>query len=212
MYAPRYAPFHAPRHAPQHARQAVGGYPQLVGYHPYPQLVGAGPGYPQLIGAFPQQLENLAPPGAFAYQPNPGGPAVYPMLGSNPGSTGTVIVDSVPTQTRQWPFPMPDVELGPNGDTGESTNTAQLMVRPARLTIVESTGPSVLTNISVGQRSQFINRGGVVPIAAFANIATDSLVNFDTAQIGNTISLEYKNNGLASTIISSMLFCVTAAY
>lgn len=204
-----YAPFYAPRFSPRHAPQNVGAYPQLVGRHPYPQLVGYGP---QLIGAFPQQMANMAPPGSFGYQPDPNGLSVYPMSGSNPGSTGTVLVDGVPTQTRQWPFPMPDLELGPNGDTGESANTAQLIVRPARLTIVESTGPSVLTDISVGQRSQFINRGGVVPIAAFANIATDSLVNFDTAQIGNSITLSYKNNGVASTIISSMLFCVTAAY
>jgi len=185
--------------------QRVGNYPQLVGA--YPQLVGRQ----QLIGAYPQQLLNNAPPGAAGWAPNPNGAVVYPMMGNNPGSTGTVLVDGVPTQTRQWPFPMPDVPLGP-GASGISQNTAQLIVRPTRLTIAESTGPSVLTDISVGQRSQFINRGGVVPAAMFSNVATDSLVNFDTAQVGNTISIAYTNNGVAATVISSALLCVTAAY
>jgi hypothetical protein len=188
--------------------QLVGAYPQLVGG--YPQLVGRG-GYPQHVGAYPQQLANFAPPGAVAYSPDPGGAMVYPMMGNNPGSTGTVLVDGVPTITRQWPFPMPDAAAGPGAPTS-SANTAQLIVRPTRLTIAETTGPSVLTDIAVGQRSQFINRGGVVPVAMFGPTATDSLVNFDTAQIGNSITLDYLNNGLASTIISSALLCVTAAY
>lgn len=161
---------------------------QLVGF--YPQLVGAAP---QLVGAGFQGQQDQR------------------LMGLNPGSNGTYLVDGTPTQTRQWPFPMPSASAGP-GATASSSNTAQLMVRPSRLTISETTGPSVLTDISVGQRSQFINKGGEVPIAMFGPTAVDSLVNFDTAQIGNSITLEYLNNGLASTVISAALLCATAAY
>jgi hypothetical protein len=124
-------------------------------------------------------------------------------------------MDGIPSQTRQWPFPMPRVSLGA-GDTKDSTNTAQLIVRPTRLTISESLSPSAtdIVDISVGQRSQFINRGGSVPITMFGPQATDSLVNFDTASVGNTISISYVNNtlGTDATVVSTGLLCVTAAY
>jgi hypothetical protein len=194
-------------------RQLVGaaGYPQLVGAGPgYPQLVGRA-GYPNLVGAYPMQLGNFAPPGSQGFATDPNGAVVYPLIGNNPGSTGTVLMDGIPSQTRQWPFPMPRVNLGPTA-AADSTNTAQLIVRPTRLTITESTGPSDITDISVGQRSQFINRGGTVPITMFGPTATDSLVNFDTAAVGNTITVGYVNNGVAATVISTGLLCVTAAY
>lgn len=190
-------------------RQSAGNYPQLVGYSPYPQLVGyAGL---QRIGAFPQQLTNNAPPGAVAWQPSADPQLVHPLMGSNPGSSGTVLVDGAPTQTRQWPFPMPDTPIGAGpGTPGSSTSRVQLIIRPIRLTLTETTGPSVITDILVGQRSQMINQNGVLPLSMFSPFAVDSLVNFDTAQVGQDITLKFLNNGPGATIISAGLLCVTA--
>jgi hypothetical protein len=191
--------------------QRVAAYPQLVGAYPgFPQLVGRA-GYPHLVGATPQVLANWAPPGAQGFAHDPNGATGFPLMGQNPGSTGTVLMDGTPSQTRQWLFPMPAIDLLPNNG-GDVSNTAQLIIRPTRITIAETAGPSSITDLIVGQRSQFINRGGEFPVSAFENVAVDSLVNFDTAAVGNSVTIAYRNRGADSTTITTGLFCVTAAY
>lgn len=181
-------------HAYGRTPQAACQRPQLVGY--LPQLVGA---YPQLVGA-----------------PVGGGYDATQLMGTNPGSNGTYLVDGQPTQTRQWPLPLSRLSLQ-GGATGTASATAQLMCRPVRLFIGVS-GIDIadlsITDIFVGQRSQLINGGGgSLPADMFNNVAVDSLVNFDTAQIGNQIAVKYENeDGDTVAVVRTTLNCVAAAY
>lgn len=153
-----------------------------------PQLVGAG--YPSLVGAAPM-----------------GGPVS--LLGQNPGSMGTAIVPGQPTEARLWILPFPATNVGAGGVATQSIASQVPLTRPNRLIITETTGPSSLTDIQIGQRSQFIAAGSC-PIAAFGPTAVDTLVSFDTATTGQNINLFLANAGAGATVVTSTALCTVA--
>ena len=100
------------------------------------------------------------------------------------------------------------------GTAGVSAANAQVPTKPVRLIMTESTtagaGPSSLTDISIGIAPQFGSLTGNFPIAAFAANATDTVVNFDTAQTGQAIVLSLFNPGTASTTVVAGFFADVA--
>lgn len=153
--------------------------PQLVGYAGYPQLVGG-----------------------------PGGGAVA-LQGQNPGSAGTVMIPGQPQDSRLWILPFPATSVGGGGVGTASANVQVPLCRPNRLILTESTGPSSLTDITIGQRSQFIATGNC-PIAAFGPTAVDTLINFDTATTGQNVNLFYANSAVGASVILATALCTVA--
>jgi len=152
-----------------------------------PQLVGYS-GYPQLVGG---------PGGSVALQ------------GQNPGSMGTVMVPGQPSDSRLWILPFPSTTIG-GGGVGTASSSVQVpLCRPNRLILTDSAGAGSLTDITIGQRSQFIATGNC-PIATFGPTAVDTLINFDTATTGQNINLFYANGAVGSTTILATALCTVA--
>lgn len=89
--------------------------------------------------------------------------------------------------------------------------TAQVELKPQQLFRVERIFiPSEiassfrLRDIRVGNQSQLLQAGSL-PAQAFTEVSIDSYVDFDTADIGNTITLEFTNKTNEEKVFSSML-------
>jgi len=168
------------------ARQSVSGVPgvNLVGLVPITQSGWQGG------GMVPHQ----------ALQALQSGQALGAQAPVFAGAAAQQIQVYAPTQTNRFPFPMPQTSLAA-GASGTSAANAQVPTKPQRLIMTESTGPTSLTDITIGVRPQFAALTGNFPIAAFGATATDSMVNFDTAQTGQAIVLSLTNGGASATVV-----------
>lgn len=156
----------------------------------------------QLVGAVqPSFGQQLYAPNAPGVQ-NAVAQSGQPLAGLNPGSAGSYIQQTQPTQVRRFPFPMPSTTLAA-GASGTSVANAQVPTKPVRLIMAETTGPSSLTDITIGIKPQFAALVGNYPIAAFGATATDTMTGFDTAQTGQAIVLSLTNAGGASSVITA---------
>jgi hypothetical protein len=86
--------------------------------------------------------------------------------------------------------------------TGQSVTisiTPQETFRPERMIIPSSIAADYsITDIKVGQRSQLV-ASGAIPAMVYSEVSVDSYVHWDTANVGNTISLTITNNGAGTT-------------
>lgn len=111
------------------------------------------------------------------------------------------VVDQPPTQareqylgfTRPTPTGTPPVDI-PAGATVTVFAQPQQVFKAHRLVIPSDFAGFVLVNdIKVGNRSQLVSTGGVLPGRMFSEFSTDEVINFDTAQISQLITLTVTN-------------------
>lgn len=96
------------------------------------------------------------------------------------------------SRRRRWLIPIPTTTLAASA-SAEVTIQPQRLVKPKRIIIPSSIADDFdFTDIKVGQQSQFV-AGGEVPAACLVETSVDAYVDFDTANIGNLISLEVTN-------------------
>lgn len=134
------------------------------------------------------------------------------LMGVNPGASGPpVLVQSPPTQARQLPLGVASTLLTANGGTANITSSAQMIFRPLRLFFFETiTLATTITNIVIGPDTQLVNPSIGLPTQAFANNATDSLINFDTCDIGQNFQVSVSNASTTQVTFSGMVIAVAA--
>ncbi len=186
----------------------VGAMAALAAQSPTPQNVSALHSVLAQHGLAPSQASAAIPAHVAAALQN--AVAAAPLSGTNPYSPqGLTAAFSLPSKTNRFPFPMPAATLGA-GAAGVSSAQAQVPTKPDRLVMSESTGPSSLTDISIGIAPQFGSLTGNFPISAFAANATDTVMNFDTAQTGQAIVLSLFNSGAGASTVLSGFFAEVA--
>jgi hypothetical protein len=83
------------------------------------------------------------------------------------------------------------------GDQVTIPTTPQNLFRPERLVIPSDIAFDVgVTDVKVGNQSQFVETSEV-PGSLFSEVAINTGVTFDTAEIGNQISIALRNKSLA---------------
>lgn len=83
------------------------------------------------------------------------------------------------------------------GDTEVIPTTPQNLFRPERLVVPSDISFDVgVTDVKVGNQSQFVETSEV-PGTLFSEVAINTGVTFDTAEIGNQISLSVRNKSLS---------------
>lgn len=84
-----------------------------------------------------------------------------------------------------------------SGDTATIPTTPQNLFRPERLVIPSDIAFDIgVTDVKVGNQSQFVETSEV-PGSLFSEVAINTGVTFDTAEIGNQISVALRNKSLA---------------
>jgi len=92
-----------------------------------------------------------------------------------------------------------------------AASVADITTQPQELFMIERiTVPSdiafffIFTDIKVGQRSQLVS-AGQLPCGAFTEVAVDSYVHFDTASVGNLVTLSVQNIDASTRTFRAML-------
>jgi hypothetical protein len=86
----------------------------------------------------------------------------------------------------------------------------QQLLRVERIIIPSEIAPDVFVNdIKVGNLSQLLTTGGL-PGSAFSEVAIDAYLHFDSAEIGNTISLILTNTSAVNVTFKSMILGAVA--
>ena len=134
------------------------------------------------------------------------------LMGVNPGASGPpVLIQAPPTQARQLPLGVASTTVAASGGTVTITSSAQMIFRPLRLFFFETiTLSTTITNIVIGPDTQLINPSIGLPTQAFANNATDSLINFDTCDIGQNFQVSVSNAATTTVTFSGMVIAVAA--
>lgn len=84
-----------------------------------------------------------------------------------------------------------------SGDNATIPTTPQNLFRPERLVIPSDIAFDIgVTDVKVGNQSQFVETSEV-PGSLFSEVAINTGVTFDTAEIGNQISVALRNKSLA---------------
>ena len=112
-------------------------------------------------------------------------------------SAGAVVKRGLDRRRR---FPLGVVPtLIASGDTETIPTTPQNLFRPERLVIPSDIAFDIgVTDVKVGNQSQFVETSEV-PGSLFSEVAINTGVTFDTAEIGNQISVQIRNKSLADT-------------
>ncbi|MFI5298847.1 MAG: hypothetical protein ACHREM_12185 [Polyangiales bacterium] len=130
---------------------------------------------------------------------------------------GVAVVDRKATKVRRQMLPFPPTPLGPSGSAGQQQiviTTPQQLFKGRRLIIPSDIAGAVTINdIKIANQSQFLtNSGGTngptVPGRAFSEVAVELLLDLDTAQVNNQVSLVVQNISGGSVMFYAALFGV----
>lgn len=106
-------------------------------------------------------------------------------------STG--VVETPPTRSRRWPLGFPNTSIAATNGTGSPSAQPQILFRGERLVIPSDfAGDLFLTNITVGQASQFA-ASNPVPCRAFTEYGWGVDLYLDTADVSQLITLNLTN-------------------
>lgn len=110
-------------------------------------------------------------------------------------SAGAVIKRGL-DRRRRYPLGVVPTTIT-SGDTATIPTTPQNLFRPERLVIPSDIAFDIgVTDVKVGNQSQFVETSEV-PGSLFSEVAINTGVTFDTAEIGNQISVALRNKSLA---------------
>ncbi len=110
-------------------------------------------------------------------------------------SAGAVIKRGL-DRRRRYPLGVVPTTIT-SGDTETIPTTPQNLFRPERLVIPSDIAFDIgVTDVKVGNQSQFVETSEV-PGSLFSEVAINTGVTFDTAEIGNQISVQVRNKSLA---------------
>jgi hypothetical protein len=110
-------------------------------------------------------------------------------------SAGAVIKRGL-DRRRRYPLGVVPTTIT-SGDTETIPTTPQNLFRPERLVIPSDIAFDIgVTDVKVGNQSQFVETSEV-PGSLFSEVAINTGVTFDTAEIGNQISVQIRNKSLA---------------
>lgn len=154
---------------------SVGGPDDIVGGAPY-DIVGAQ--LQSIIGSMsPSDKAALAASLQQARQIDPHAAGVVPRT----------------RDKRRRLIMGPDPVVVATGDSEDVALQPQQLFRTERLIIPSEIAPFFrIDDIRVGNRSQLVTTGAL-PASAFSEVAIDAYVEFDTADIGNIITLTVTN-------------------
>lgn len=170
----------------------VGGPDDIVGGAPY-DIVGAR--LQSIIGSMgPGEKAALAASLAESRAIDPQAAAVVPR-----------------TRDKRRRLPMgPDPVVVPTGDTVTIQLQPQQLFRTERLVIPSEIAPFFrIDDIKIGNRSQLVTTGSL-PATAFSEVSIDCYVEFDSADIGNLISLTVTNTDDEDQTFLAMLLGTAA--
>lgn len=109
-------------------------------------------------------------------------------------SAGAVIKRGL-DRRRRYPLGVVPTTIT-SGNTSTIPTTPQNLFRPERLVIPSDIAFDIgVTDVKVGNQSQFVETSEV-PGALFSEVAINTGVTFDTAEIGNQISVALRNKSL----------------
>lgn len=110
-------------------------------------------------------------------------------------SAGAVIKRGL-DRRRRYPLGVVPTTIT-SGDTATIPTTPQNLFRPERLVIPSDIAFDIgVMDVKVGNQSQFVETSEV-PGSLFSEVAINTGVTFDTAEIGNQISVALRNKSLA---------------
>lgn len=110
-------------------------------------------------------------------------------------SAGAVIKRGL-DRRRRYPLGVVPTTIT-SGDTETIPTTPQNLFRPERLVIPSDIAFDIgVTDVKVGNQSQFVETSEV-PGSLFSEVAINTGVTFDTAEIGNQISVQIRNKSLS---------------
>lgn len=110
-------------------------------------------------------------------------------------SAGAVIKRGL-DRRRRYPLGVVPTTIT-SGDNATIPTTPQNLFRPERLVIPSDIAFDIgVTDVKVGNQSQFVETSEV-PGSLFSEVAINTGVTFDTAEIGNQISVALRNKSLA---------------
>lgn len=96
------------------------------------------------------------------------------------------------------------------GLSGVVTSQPQVVFRSERLFITSDIAfDLVVEDVKVGQRSQLI-AAGAIPAAIFSEVSIDVFTHWDTAEVGNVLTVELTNVG-AEEVIGRAAMCGACA-
>lgn len=96
------------------------------------------------------------------------------------------------------------------GSTSSIPAAPQNVYRPERLVIPSDIAFDVgVTDIKVGTQSQFV-QNVEVPAAIFSEVAIDTGVHFDTAEVGNQVTVSARNKSAATLSFTAALIGTAA--
>lgn len=103
-----------------------------------------------------------------------------------------LVVTKKPTTDRRYPLGFVPTSVGA-GATLNIPGAPQNLFRPERLVIPSDIAFDFgVTDIKVGNTSQFV-QNVEVPAALFSEVAINTAVQFDSAEVGNQISISVRN-------------------
>lgn len=110
-------------------------------------------------------------------------------------SAGAVVKRGL-DRRRRYPLGVVPTTIA-SGDTSTIPTTPQNLFRPERMVIPSDIAFDVgVADVKVGNQSQFVETSEV-PGSLFSEVAINTGVTFDTAEIGNQISVAVRNKSLA---------------
>lgn len=110
-------------------------------------------------------------------------------------SAGAVVKRGL-DRRRRYPLGVVPTTVS-SGDTETIPTTPQNLFRPERLVIPSDIAFDIgVTDVKVGNQSQFVETSEV-PGTLFSEVAINTGVTFDTAEIGNQISVQVRNKSLS---------------
>jgi len=103
-----------------------------------------------------------------------------------------VVTSRKPTSDRRYPLGFVPTSVGA-GATLNIPGAPQNLFRPERLVVPSDIAFDFgVTDIKVGNTSQFV-QNVEVPAALFSEVAINTAIQFDTAMVGNQISISVRN-------------------
>lgn len=110
---------------------------------------------------------------------------------------------------RRYPLGFVPTDLA-SGATQAIPSSPQNLYRAERLVIPSDIAFDLgITDIKVGNQSQFV-QNVEVPAAIFSEVAIDTAVHFDTAEVGNQVSVQARNKSGAVVQFTAALIGTTA--
>ena len=122
----------------------------------------------------------------------------------------SVLVEDQPySKWRRQMLPVPSVNLTAAGGVGSVQVQPQRLFKGKKITIQTldtATGAAatgvVITSVKIGQNEQFVADGDI-PSVVFAADAVSSFVDLDDANIGNLVTVTFRNDNPTTDITAS---------